>query len=142
MQIHVHSEWSPILAVAIDGNRKVLQVIGWAGTTGISPAVNLYIGTTGYTTDITQAVNIAINVGGVGQTFIINETLTGAINGTNKVFTTNYQYIPGSTKVYMNGLSQKKNSSYTETSGTIVFDVAPKPNLFGDCELTIDYIQN
>ena len=142
MQIHVHSEWSPILAVALDGNRKVLQVIGWAGATGTSPVTNLYIGANGYTTDITQAVNIAINTGGIGQTFIINETLTGAINGVNKVFTTNYQFLPNSTKVYMNGLNQKRTSSYNEISGTIVFDVAPRPNLFGDCELTIDYIQN
>lgn len=50
--------WSPILAIVVDLDRRVLQVTDWAGGTGTKPATGDYIGPTGLVSDIAQAVDI------------------------------------------------------------------------------------
>lgn len=67
-------------------------------------------------------------VGG-SNSFITEESPTGTINGTNKVFTTvNNTYVANSLEIYLNGLKQLRGTDYTETtpsSGTFTFVTAP-----------------
>ncbi len=50
--------WSPRLAVVADGNREVIEVVGWSGGAGNPPASGVYLGRTGYVTNIADAVNV------------------------------------------------------------------------------------
>lgn len=54
--------WSPVLAIASDGERRVLQLVDWVGGTGTKPAAggtSSYIGTSGLT-----AIGAAVDVRG------------------------------------------------------------------------------
>lgn len=64
--------WSPRLAVVVDGNREVIEVVGWSGGTGNPPASGVYLGSTGYVTNIADAVNIR----GSGKFSFNNQTGT------------------------------------------------------------------
>jgi hypothetical protein len=80
----------------------------------------------------------AVGGGGTGGGITVTwgETPTGAINGTNKVYTTSSAYVAGSLSVYLNGVRQGRTNDYTETTGTtFTFINAP---LVGD-SLTVDY---
>ncbi|TXH38770.1 MAG: collagen-like protein [Rhodospirillaceae bacterium] len=50
--------WSPVFAVIADGDRRVQQVIDWAGGTGAKPAIGKYVGSAGFTSTIADAVDI------------------------------------------------------------------------------------
>lgn len=50
--------WSPVLAVASDGARRVLQVSDWTGGEGTKPAAGQYLGVSGLVTDIADGVDI------------------------------------------------------------------------------------
>ncbi|PRY90555.1 hypothetical protein [Mongoliibacter ruber] len=50
--------WNPIIANLVDGERVVQQVLDWFGGSGPKPTTGLYIGSTGYVTDIAEATNI------------------------------------------------------------------------------------
>lgn len=64
------------------------------------------------------------NAGGVG--IVPKETPTGAVNGSNAVFTTSQPYVAGSLMVYINGLAE--GFFVTETNpatGSFTLDIAP-----------------
>jgi len=66
-----------------------------------------------------------------------NETLSGTIDGSNKVFTTTKKFVLGSTRVYLNGLKNRLNTDYVESDeNEITMDEAPRT---GD-SLCIDYV--
>lgn len=50
--------WSPVLAIVTDGARRVLQVADWAGGEGAKPATGAYVGATGLTATIGDAIDI------------------------------------------------------------------------------------
>lgn len=50
--------WSPLFAVATDGERRVLQIYDWTGGTGSKPATGDYIGPLGPTSTIGDAEDI------------------------------------------------------------------------------------
>ena len=60
--------WSPLIAVVVDGERRVQQVIDWAGGTGTKPAVNGYVGASGIVADIADAADIRGGTGVKGDT--------------------------------------------------------------------------
>lgn len=65
-----------------------------------------------------------------------DDPYTGAINGSNKVFTTSKNYIADTTRVTYNGIRQKRDTDYTETAvNEITMVTAP---LTGE-KLIIDY---
>jgi hypothetical protein len=66
LQAYVYLGWSPRLAVVPNGTNQVLQVVGWDGGSGTAPATGLYVGSTGYVTNITDGVNIKGAAGGGG----------------------------------------------------------------------------
>jgi hypothetical protein len=58
----------------------------------------------------------------------VNKTPTGALNGTNKVFTLPSSYVGGSLEVWINGLKQVLTTHYTETTpSTGVFTMSDAP---------------
>jgi hypothetical protein len=65
-----------------------------------------------------------------------NSTLTGVIDGVNTDFTTATQFLPGSTRLYRNGVRQKLGIDYIEDSTVgVIFIIAPVPTDI----LIIDY---
>ena len=74
--------WSPILTVVSDGARRVLQVSDWTGGAGTKPASGSYIGATGLTAIIGDAVDFRGIQGIQGLTGVAG---TAGTNGTNGV---------------------------------------------------------
>lgn len=65
------------------------------------------------------------NINGTNS-WMPEETPTGTVNGTNKVFTVSRPYIGGTLRVYVNGLRQALTTHFTETSSTtFTLDDAP-----------------
>lgn len=121
LQAYVYLGWSPILAVVADGNRKVYQVTGWVGGTGTAPATGLYIGATGFESNIANAVDISV----VGN-FVFGEVPSGAINGSNATFTSAFAFIPETVQLINNGLQLKKVDEFnTSGSNTITMITSP-----------------
>lgn len=58
--------WSPVFAIEADGARRVLKVVDWIGSWGAMPDVDVYVGLTGFVTDIADGVDIRGPAGGGG----------------------------------------------------------------------------
>lgn len=52
-----YNGWSPILASAFDGDRRVMFISNWVGGTGVPPSTGQYVGGTGLVSDIALAVD-------------------------------------------------------------------------------------
>ena len=65
MQIYANIQlgFSPILNIASDGTREVLQVAGWTNGVGTMPSTGMYLGSTGYVSAISDAINIKGDAG-------------------------------------------------------------------------------
>lgn len=50
--------WSPVLAIVNDGARRVFQVIDWVDGEGTKPTTGLYVGPTGLTNVIANAIDV------------------------------------------------------------------------------------
>jgi len=72
--------WSPVFAVASDGARRVLQVSDWVGGEGTKPTTGQYVGSTGLTSTIGDAVDVRGPAGADGTNGIDG---TNGTNGTN-----------------------------------------------------------
>lgn len=99
--------------------------------TAKSEAVNIDILPTTGDVDITTIPQyITVQVGATVTTssgsFVIGETPSGAVNGSNATFTTAQNFAPESVQVFINGVSQTNSVDYT-TSGTttITLNVSP-----------------
>lgn len=57
--------WAPTFAMASDGNRRVLQLVGYVGGEGTEPTANVneYVGAAGYTPTIGDAIDVRGAVG-------------------------------------------------------------------------------
>lgn len=74
--------------------------------------------------------------GGFGD-FRVDSTFTGAINGTNAVFTLPTNFVPGTVSVYANGLRNKRTVNFNETSPNQVTFIDPP---VAGTVIVIDYI--
>jgi len=99
--------------------------------TAKSEAVNIGIQPSTGDVDITTIPQyITVQVGATVTTssgsFVIGETPSGAVNGSNATFTTSQNFVPESVQVFINGVSQTNAVDYT-TSGTttITLNVSP-----------------
>lgn len=64
--------------------------------------------------------------GGVKTRFIDDETLSGTIDGANKIFTISKNPVTGSLKVFRGGARQRVTEDYTfDSNKTITFTIAP-----------------
>lgn len=59
--------------------------------------------------------------------FVINEVPNGVLNGVNTIFTTDFNFIPESVEVYVNGVKQKLIQDYN-TSGTNTITLTFSPS--------------
>lgn len=50
--------WSPVWGIVSDGERRVLQVTNWTGGSGLAPAINQFIGPTGFVATAAEAIDI------------------------------------------------------------------------------------
>lgn len=62
---------------------------------------------------------------GYQHTIVMNEVPSGAINGTNTVFTTANNYAAGKIAVYLNGARQILGTNYTETGVSEITMTSP-----------------
>lgn len=58
--------WSPVPAIEADGTRRVIKVIDWAGGSVNKPAVNKYLGASGFVDTAGEAVDIRGATGPAG----------------------------------------------------------------------------
>ena len=83
---------------------------------------------------ITLTDSITVQIGATVTTssgsFVIGETPTGAINGSNATFTTLHNFVPETVQVFINGVSQTEGVDYT-TSGSTVINLSVSP-IVGD----------
>lgn len=66
--------------------------------------------------------------GDPGAGAVIREVPTGVIDGSNTIFTSSQDYMPGTLQVFLNGLFQAEGGDFTETdpaSGTFTFVEPP-----------------
>jgi hypothetical protein len=75
--------WSPVTAIVSHGNRQVVKVTDWTGGGGTKPDVDVYIGASGFVTDIADAV--AINSDHVGFAFNFDTSTTMGDPDTGKL---------------------------------------------------------
>lgn len=64
--------------------------------------------------------------GSIRTRYIDDETPTGTVNGTNKIFTVSKSPVVGSLKVYRGGARQRVTEDYTLSDKTITFTLAPQ----------------
>lgn len=50
--------WAAVLALAVDGQRRVYQVADWIGGTGDKPATGMFVGPSGYVETAAEAVDV------------------------------------------------------------------------------------
>lgn len=75
--------WSPVLAVATDGERRVFQVTDWSGGEGTKPTTGLYVGASGLVADIADGINVRGAAGsGIGDLLAANNLSDVAIAAT------------------------------------------------------------
>lgn len=72
MKAYITLGWTPLLGLEADGERVVLKVVGWSGGTGTVPAVDQYVGTTGFVGSAAAAMNIRGTIIGTGNTFPVS----------------------------------------------------------------------
>lgn len=76
--------WSPVLAVAIDGARRVLELVDWVGGEGSKPGLTGYIGPGGVVGPIGSAVDIrgeagaSVGAGSIGTNELADHAVTEA----------------------------------------------------------------
>jgi hypothetical protein len=59
--------WAPVVAVASDDNRRVLQITSWTGGTGTPPASGKYVGAAGLVDLISDGIDIRGATGAAGD---------------------------------------------------------------------------
>lgn len=76
--------------------------------------------------DVQYTPYAVIGVNGGAADTVFGEVPSGAINGTNATFTTEFDFVPETVQVILNGMIQKRVQDYN-TSGTqtITLNVSP-----------------
>ena len=77
--------WSPILAVVIDGERRVLQVVDWVGGMGAKPATGKYIASSGFVDTAAEGTDVR---GPAGTNAINTNSFANVVVGTTPLPTT------------------------------------------------------
>lgn len=81
--------WSPVLAIATDGARRVAQVVDWVGGAGAKPATGSYVGAAGFEALIANGVDIRGASGsGTGDFVKATDDTDDITEGTTNKFTT------------------------------------------------------
>ena len=59
--------WSPVFSIVVSGQRRVLRVASWTGGGGTPPASGVYLGPSGFVTQISAAIDIRGGPGANGN---------------------------------------------------------------------------
>lgn len=71
-------------------------------------------------------VQVAASIQTSAGTFIIGETPTGAVNGSNAIYVTASSFVPESVQLFVNGVSQTNAVDFITTgTNTITLNVSP-----------------
>ena len=73
--------WSPEFAIASDSSRRVVKLVDWHGGEGTKPAINKYVGSTGFVTAIADAVDIRGPAGTSPQGGLTSVTTNDTLEG-------------------------------------------------------------
>lgn len=66
-----HDAWTPVFALVANGSAIVQKIVDWTGGSGVKPAVNVYVTSTGLSPTITDAVNVRGTAGaGTGDMLV------------------------------------------------------------------------
>lgn len=91
--------------------------------------------------NVNGSIPIPIGVSGGGASaddFVFGETPNGVINGINATYTTDFDFVPETVEVKLNGLTQKVVDDYnTSGTDTIIFLVSP----LTDDKILVNYIK-
>jgi|GEM_PF-5502916 len=77
--------WAPVLALVSDSERRVLQVSDWVGGTGTKPATGDYVGASGLTSTIGDAIDVRGSTGATGDTGATGATGAAGADGDDGV---------------------------------------------------------
>lgn len=110
--------WVPVLAVATDGARRVLQVSDWTGGEGTKPTTGEYIGASGLVSSAASAVDVRGSTGAQGPA----GNSEGRVLTTVRYATTAPRTLSGLTGTAMDGVAPSNgdrvlvafNSTYSE----------------------------
>lgn len=73
---------------------------------------------------ITVQVGATVTTG--AGSFVIGETPSGLVNGSNATYTTDHAFVPETMQVFINGVSQTSGVDYTTIgTNTIIMNVSP-----------------
>ena len=75
--------------------------------------------------DGSQGTKAYVQIETVISKFIFNEIPSGAIDGINSIFNTNFLLVPDTEVVFINGQKQKKPDDYNISGQTITFTFSP-----------------
>ena len=96
------------------------------GDVGLSNVPNVDTSTT---SNVSEGSNLYFTtarvLGTVLSGFIFNEIPSGAIDGINSIFNTNFLLVPDTEVVFINGQKQKKPDDYNISGQTITFTFSP-----------------
>ncbi len=81
--------------------------------------------------------NVTYNITGGGQVY--GEIPNGTIDGSNATFTTDFDFVPESVQMFINGVNQYSPTHFT-TTGTLTIILTTSP-IVGDI-LTVNYTKS
>lgn len=125
--------------IAVTKTRLATNLTGYAklaspALTGTPTAPTATVGTN--TTQIATTAFVLANGGGLANSnFVVGETPSGTINGTNTTFTLANTPVSGSVQLSLNGQSIYITSDYTISGSTITMNTAP----YGIATLSASY---
>jgi len=73
--------------------------------------------------------------GGLGDSNLIFEIPTGAVNSINLLYTVSYRYISGTLMVWLNGLKLRRGLDFLEDDGQLSFRMTEPPSNVGMTDL-------
>jgi hypothetical protein len=90
-----------------------------------APHVHTASDITDFDTEVSNNADVLANTN-ARHTHVINEIPTGLINGINNIYTSSFNFVPGTVEIKLNGLTQKIIDDYnTSGTNTIIFNISP-----------------
>ena len=123
-----YNGWCPIIKTVVRGNDVVLQLIDWAGGTGVKPTTTGYLGTSGIVTNIANATNVRGlqgiqgvkgDTGAKGADGVDGKTISSIVFNPDLSITVNYSdtsTVTSETPPKKQGWATYKDSQYTSAS--------------------------
>ena len=129
------SGWSPVLSIVARGTEEVLQVVNWTNPNPSAtnkPSFPVYISSTGFTTNIADAINIKGATGLQGLQGIQGTNGTNGVNGWSPVITLREDANTNLVYFYLNYWVGGSGSSPTTIGYISELGVTPDPVVGSD----------